>query len=121
MASANYFPHLLSIGVAACLLGCGKKQPAANASPPAQPNASALSSAPNSPVALPAASATPAVPAASPDAQVTARSLDYLKGQIARKNWGQARLALSQLEARPLTPQQRQYMDSLKAQMPPAR
>jgi len=49
---------------------------------------------------------------------VTARSIDYLKGQVARKNWPQAREALTTVEARSLTPAQRQYVDSLKAQIP---
>ena len=117
LATAKRLPHFLAICAAACLLGCGKKQPPQGpSSQPAQPQPSAAAPAPPNPTA-----ATPAAPAASYDATVTARSIDYFKGQIARKNWAQARQALIQIEGRPLTPEQRQYVDSLKAQLPAAR
>jgi len=97
------------------VVGCKKQT---SQSPSSQPKAEPPAAAANSAPAPANPSATPAAPADSPDALVTARSIDYLKGQIARKNWDQARLALSQLESRSLTPAQRQYVDSLKAQVP---
>ena len=101
---------------AVCLCGCGKKEAPKTSSAPPQPT-SAEPAAPNPP----AAASAPAAPVASYDTQVMARSIDYLKTQVARKNWEQARQALTMVESRPLTPAQRQYVDSLKAQMPPGK
>jgi hypothetical protein len=101
-----------------CLLGCGKKQ-SPPSSPSSQPKSDPAPAAQNA-VPAPAPPATAAAaPAESYDAVVTARSIDYFKGQIDRKNWDQARRALAQIEGRSLTPAQRQYVDSLKAQLPP--
>ena len=53
------------------------------------------------------------------EAIITQRTIDYAKGLITRKEHQQAREALRQLEARPLTPAQRKAVDDLKAQIPP--
>jgi hypothetical protein len=50
---------------------------------------------------------------------VTQRSIDFLKTRVTRKDWQTAREALKQLEKRPLTPQQQQEVNSLKALVPP--
>jgi hypothetical protein len=114
--------YLLAVGAAICLLGCRKKETnpqTSSQSPPAQaastPSAAPAPVPPSSPEAAP-----PAAPD-SYEAAVTARSIDHLKGQIVRKDWPKAQRALSQVESRPLTPQQRQYVDSLKAQLPPGK
>ncbi len=98
----------------ACMAGCGKKETKPQASSQSQP-----SSAAPDPAKSPAPATAPAAPANTYEAQVTARSIDYFKGQIAQKNWAQARQALATVEARQLTPAQRQQVDSLKAQLPP--
>jgi len=100
------------------LVGCGKKETNSQIQPQSAPP-QAASTAPASP-----APTSPSAPAGAPDsyeAAVTARSIDYLKGQIARKDWPKARRALGQVESRPLTPEQRQYVNSLKAQLPPGK
>jgi hypothetical protein len=53
------------------------------------------------------------------EAIITQRSIDYAKGLVGRKEYQQAREALQQIEARPLTAAQRKAVDDLKAQIPP--
>jgi hypothetical protein len=103
-------------------LGCKKKETNSQFPPPSAPP-QAASTAPASPDPNPPSTAAPAPPAApdSYESAVTARSIDYLKGQIARKDWPKAQRALGQVESRPLTPEQRQYVNSLKAQLPPGK
>ena len=109
----------LIISTAAFLIGCGKKKESQQPSQTTSPAAPSQSD-PAGAVPAPAGSAPP--PAASPtdsyDAVVTARSIDYLQGRVARKDWPQAREALKQVQGRSLTPEQRRYVDSLKAQIP---
>jgi hypothetical protein len=107
------FIDFLIICTAAFLFGCGKKKEMPQSSQTNSP-AAPSQSAP--------AQAVPAPPPASGnsyDAVVTARSIDYLQGQVARKNWPRAREALKQVQGRTLSPEQRSYVDSLKAQIPP--
>ncbi|MEJ5238322.1 MAG: hypothetical protein WHT82_08175 [Limisphaera sp.] len=47
------------------------------------------------------------------------RLLDYLENLMQRKEFDQARRAISELESRPMTPAQRQRLQQLKAQLPP--
>jgi hypothetical protein len=111
---SHYGIFLFVILVAAGVSGCKKKETPAQAASPDATNAqpAANAQAPNQPAPAPAASTE------TYDAVVTARSIDYLRGQVTRKDWAQARIALKQVEGRPLTPQQRQYVDSLKSQIP---
>jgi len=114
----NCFTPFLVFFLAVGLGGCGKKEAPAP-SQTAQPGQT--EQAPDPQVATPSA---PAPEAATPsprtyEATVTVRSIDYLKGQATRKNWPQVRLALKQIEGKSLTPEQRQYVDSIKAQIPP--
>jgi len=104
------------------LVGCAKKETNSQIQPQSAPP-QAASTAPASPAPTSPSTPVPA-PTGAPDsyeAAVTARSIDYLKGQIARKDWPKARRALGQVESRPLTPEQRQYVNSLKAQLPPGK
>jgi predicted small lipoprotein YifL len=104
----------------ACLTGCGKKETAAQ--PPASENAQTQSVAsPTAPAQQQGAAAVPPANAPRPetyDATLTVRSIDSLRTLIVRKDWSYARQTLRQVEARPLTPEQRQYVDKLKAQIP---
>src|SRR5436190_15665299 len=99
-------------------MGCGKKA----APQSSQTNAAAVQPQ-TAPAPVPATTApSPAANQAnSYDAEVTARSIDYLQSQVARKNWPQARLALKHVEERSLTSEQRGHVDSLKAQITPGR
>jgi hypothetical protein len=117
-SGVKYLPLFLGICATIYLLGCGKKETSqTSTSQSGQPQpTSAAPISPNTPSAPPATAA--AAPRDSYEAQVTARSIDYFKGQVARKNWPQARQALAAVEARSLTPGQRQYVDSLKTQIP---
>jgi hypothetical protein len=102
--------------LAAGLSGCGKKE--APAPSQATPQPGQTEQVPDPRTATQAVAAPQAAPQTY-DATVTVRSIDYLKGQVARKNWPQVRAALKQLEGKSLTPEQRQYVDSVKAQIPP--
>jgi hypothetical protein len=103
----------------ACLSGCGKKETPAAQAATAQKSAPDAAPPPQAPPQQTAASAQPPPPAAQTyDAVVVARSIDYFRGQVTHKNWEQARAALKQVEGYQLTPEQRQYVDGLKAQIP---
>ena len=107
---------LLAIAFVVWAGGCGKKA-ASPQQTPAPQNAqqdAPPATAPQQAAAPPAASAPPE----TYDATVTVRTIDYLRGQVAQKNWASAREALKRVEERPLSPQQRQYVDTLKAQIP---
>ena len=116
LLNKKWFLDFLIISAAAFLISCGKKketQSSQTNSPaaPSQPAPAAAAPAPAAPAPPPAA-------ADSYDAVVTARSIDFLQGRVARKDWPQAREALKQVQGRSLTPEQRSYVDSLKAQIP---
>lgn len=90
---------------AVLFLGCGKKASNTNTVQPQPPPADA------------ADASQPRLP--TYDEQVTQRSIDFVKTQVARKNWQAAREGLKQLENRPLTPKQQQDVNNLKALVPP--
>jgi outer membrane PBP1 activator LpoA protein len=93
-------------GTAVLLAACGKK----GADPKAvQPQVA--------PAATAADSSQPPPP--TYDEQVIQRSIDFLKTRVVQKDWVAARDALKQIEKRPLTPQQQQEVNSLKALIPP--
>ena len=102
------------------LADCGKKK---EAQPPSQPTSAGVPSQPTpTAAAAPVETAAPPPPPNSTDsyeAVVTVRSIDYLQGLVARKNWARARAALKQVQTRSLTPEQQRYVDSLKGQIPP--
>jgi hypothetical protein len=58
-------------------------------------------------------------PAAPVDVVVAARTLEFAQHQITRKNFAKAREALATLDVNQLTPQQKQWADKIKAQLPP--
>src|SRR3954463_10017638 len=119
-AVGKSFSFLLALGLVSSLLGCRKHETKPQTStPPVEIQAGSPASAPPAP----ATASSPGAPAA-PDtyeAIVTARSIDYLKGTVDRKNWPRAQRPLTQVETRHLSPEQRQYVNSLKAQIPPGK
>ena len=121
-AAGKSFCYFLALGLVASLLGCRKSETKPQTSPAAG-ETQARSPASALPAPAPPPPPPPGAPAAptSYEAAVTARSIDYLKGTIDRKNWSGAQRALTQVESRHLTPEQRQYVDSLKAQIPPGK
>lgn len=62
------------------------------------------------------------VPAQPTEADIMAaqRTLDFVQGLLARKEYEQARQALAELQGRPMSPAQRQLVEHLKAQLPAA-
>lgn len=112
--------NCLAAVLAIVLNGCGKKE----GPPPPAPSAQETQTQAVPPANAPQQTAAPQQQQPAPttyDAALTARSIDYLRGQIVQKDWSQARAALKQVESRPLSPEQRQYVDKLKAQIPPGR
>src|SRR5215467_5257672 len=110
---------IISTGI--ILTDCGKKK---EAQQPSKPTSAAEASPPTptagaAPVAETTAPPPPPNSTDSYDAVVTVRSIDYLQGLVARKNWARARAALKQVQTRSLTPEQQRYVDSLKGQIPP--
>ena len=96
---------LFAVGwTAVLLIGCGKKGANTKTVQPQETQADAGDASQPRPPTY--------------DEQVTQRSIDFLKTRVARKDWAMARQALKQLEKLPLTPQQQQEVDSLKAVVP---
>ena len=91
---------------AVLLIGCGKKGANTKTVQPQEAQADAEDAS------------QPRLP--TYDEQVTQRSIDFLKTRVARKDYQTAREAIKQLEKRPLTPQQQQEVNSLKALVPPS-
>src|SRR5947207_15938641 len=94
-AAGKSFCYFLALGLVASLLGCRKSETKPQTSP-----AAGETQAGSPASALPAPATPPGAPAAptSYEAAVTARSIDYLKGTIDRKNWSGAQRALTQVE-----------------------
>ena len=112
----------LALVLLACAGGCGKKEkPAQAQSTSAQKSETDTAPPPQAPQQATTSGQPPPPAAQTYDAVVVARSIDYFRGQVAHKNWDQARSALKQVEGYQLTPEQRQYVDSLKAQIPGGR
>jgi outer membrane PBP1 activator LpoA protein len=101
---------LFAVWTSVLLIGCGKKGASQNEKA-VQPQAAASAPVDGGDTSPP--------PVATYDEQVTQRAIDFLKARVARKEWDTARDALKQLEKRPLTPQQQQEVDRLKALVPP--
>ncbi|SRR6266436_6428835 len=101
------------------LIGCGKKketqQPSPSNSPAASPESAPAAGAPAP--RLPPPPPEPS-PTESNDAMVTYHTILHLRSVVSRKDWPHAAEAVKLVEARTLTPEQRRYVDSLKAQIP---
>ncbi|GIX49914.1 MAG: hypothetical protein KatS3mg132_108 [Limisphaera sp.] len=95
------------IAVAALALGCNRESPP----PPAPEPPAGTNTAPTSP--------QPSAPVSEADAVAVQRLLDFLQSLVQRGQFDQARRAVAELENRPLTPDQRQRLQQLKAQLPP--
>jgi len=95
------------IAVAALIFGCNRESPP----PPAPTPPSGTETAP--------APAQPTEMVSEADAVAAQRLLDFLQSLVQRGQFNQARRAVAELENRPLTPDQRQRLQQLKAQVPP--
>jgi predicted small lipoprotein YifL len=102
------FRALVVVALALFLAGCGKKE-----TPPAPPAANGAPNTPGSPQ-----NAAAAIP---PEETIAnERSIDYLKGLIAKKLYPQAREMVQFIGSKRLTPAQQKAFNDLKAQVPPA-
>ena len=120
---ASNGPHRLNVALLvlalAAVVGCSKKE-----TPPPQADTSASTapaqvSTPPTHQPAPAPPPPPAAPAQDIDTVVNDRSIAYLRGLVARKDYTRARQSLKMFEGRTLTPAQQQALDQLKAQIPP--
>jgi len=96
MAKHSFHRWLIVCAFVAIAAGCGKRD---SSSPPS-------------------ADTTDQVAISEDYKNITDRSIDYLKGLVARKEYQPAREALKTLESRTLTPAQRKTVNDLKAQIP---
>lgn len=99
-------PALIAVAVLA--LGCNRASP-----PPPTPEPPAGTDT------APAAPTQPSDTVSEADAVAAQRLLDFLQSLVQRGQFDQARRAVAELENRPLTPDQRQRLQQLKAQVPP--